>query len=144
MQWTASGRKWLEQGLFELSLVWTSSQDHSLHLGAALPCVVPCRVHCVQHFAVGRQIGVFRLSADFPGLSLRGHVLCAEVRLPSLKPNLKLHFNINQTHSGLLLVYNFLRNENKRKTIGLNGFWANAKYFAEHVLHRYIRYVVIL
>lgn len=41
--------------------------------------------------------------------------------------------------SGLLLSYNFLRNESKIREIQLNGVWANLKLFGKQLLHRYMR-----
>lgn len=43
--------------------------------------------------------------------------------------------------SGLLLSYNFLRNEAKLNEIRANTFVENIKLFGKQLLHRYIRYV---
>ena len=44
--------------------------------------------------------------------------------------------------SGLLLSYNFLRNEAKIKEIQNNNFLQNVKLFGKQLLHRYLRWVV--
>lgn len=43
------------------------------------------------------------------------------------------------TISGLLLSYNFLRNQTKVYEIKTNSLWQNLKLFGKQILHRYIR-----
>lgn len=43
------------------------------------------------------------------------------------------------TISGLLLSYNFLRNQSKIREIQENTFWQNAKLFVKQLIHRYVR-----
>lgn len=50
--------------------------------------------------------------------------------------------------SGLLLTYNFLRNQSKLDEIKNNNIWQNVKLFVKQLLHRYIRltpvYLVVI
>ncbi|XP_037032707.1 nose resistant to fluoxetine protein 6-like isoform X2 [Bradysia coprophila] len=52
------------------------------------------------------------------------------------------------TISGLLLSYNFLRNQKTLSTIRENSFWQNCKFFVKQIMHRYLRltplYIVVM
>lgn len=43
-------------------------------------------------------------------------------------------------YSGLLLSYNFLRNQGNISLIRQNTLWQNFKFFTKQILHRYLRF----